>query len=133
QQKLSDVTSKDIKKNTNYKYDPQIKEENAPGIWGIVKLLMDDEIQKRRLCDTSFSSAAGALINFIRGIAQEPLVEFYGDTYGDQYVLTFRKPPYDKKSLISLIEGRINTEDKTTNVNPVIVDIEESDVLQERL
>jgi hypothetical protein len=133
QQQLSDNTNKEVSKNTNYNYSPQIKEEKANGIWQIVKLVMDDEVKKRRLCDTSFSTACGSLMNFIHGTAQEPLVEFYGDTYGDQYHMIFRKPPYDQKSIISLIEGKVNTENKAVNVTPAIIDIEALDVLQERL
>ena len=72
-------------------------------------------------------------MNFIHGLAQQPLVEFYADTYGDTYNLIFRKPPYDQKSIISEIEGKQNTENKTLSVTPVIIDIEEDDVLQEHL
>ena len=129
----SGITSNNQKAAANYKYKPEEESVNAPGIWGIVKLLFDEEITKRRICDTSFSTASGSLINFIRGVAQEPLVEFFMDTYGDQYHLMFRKPPYDQKSIVSQIEGAVNTENPSANLTPVIVDIEAEDVISEKL
>jgi hypothetical protein len=114
-------------------YKPQFQEDVANGIWQIVKLVIDKSVSQRRLADTSFSTAQGSLLNFIHSAIQEPLTEFYMDTYGDQYHLIVRKPPYDQKSLISLIEGRINTEEGEVTNSPAIIDIDESDVLSEML
>lgn len=105
----------------------------ANGIWQIVKLVIDESVAGRRLTDSSFSTAQGSLLNFIRSAAQEPLVEFYMDTYGDMYHLIVRKPPYDQKALISLIEGRVNTETGNLETPPAIIDIEAEDILDERL
>src|SRR6218665_126567 len=114
-------------------YTPQFQEEVANGIWQIVKLVIDKSVSQRRLADTSFSTAQGSLLNFIQSAIHEPLCEFYMDTYGDQYHLIARKPPYDQKSVISLIEGKINTEDGELAESPAIIDIEEDDVLNETL
>jgi hypothetical protein len=114
-------------------YVPQFKDEVSNGIWQIVKLVIDKSVSQRRLADTSFSTAQGSLLNFIHSAIQEPLTEFYMDTYGDQYHLIVRKPPYDQQSLISLLEGRINTEEGEVTDSPAIVDIEDEDVLNEML
>jgi hypothetical protein len=118
---------------TKSDYTPQFQEEVANGIWQIVKLVIDKSVSQRRLADTSFSTAQGSLLNFIHSAIQEPLCEFYMDTYGDQYHLIVRKPPYDQKSLISLLEGNVNTEEGETPVAPAVIDIEEEDVLSEML
>lgn len=114
-------------------YVPQFEETVSNGIWQIVKLVIDKSVSQRRLADTSFSTAQGSLINFIHSACQPPLVEFFMDTYGDQFHLIIRKPPYDQKALISLIEGKVSTERGTPDTPPVIVDIDSEDVLQEIL
>lgn len=118
---------------SSLEHTPQFQEDVANGIWQIVKLVVDKSVSQRRLADTSFSTAQGSLLNFIHSAIQEPLTEFYMDTYGDQYHLIVRKPPYDQKSLISLIEGRINTEEGEFTDSPAIIDIEPDDVLNEML
>lgn len=55
------------------------------------------------------------------------------DTYGDTYTLTVRKPPHDQKALISLIEGKVNTEDGSVVTPPAIVNVRQEDVLEEQL
>lgn len=111
----------------------RFKEQLAPGIWQIIKLVIDKSVGNRRLADSSFSTANGALLNFIRTACQDPLVEFYADTYGDTYNLIVRRPPYDQKGLISLIEGKLSTEDGIPDVPPAIVNIRQEDVLRENL
>ncbi len=122
-----DVTAKD--KLTDKKY----KQKLAAGIWQIIDLVIDKTVANRRLADSSFSTANGSLLNFIRSACQEPLVEFYMDTYGDKYHLIVRRPPYDQQGLISLIEGKVNTETGIPLTPPAIVDVEATDVLQENL
>jgi hypothetical protein len=114
-------------------YTPEFKEEFARGIFFIVKLNIDESVSQRKLADTSFSTAQGALMNFIHSACQLPLVQYYADCYGDQYHLIVRKPPYDQKALISLIEGNVNTETGIPETAPAIVDIEAEDVLNEAL
>jgi hypothetical protein len=111
----------------------RFKEQLARGIWQIVKLVIDESVANRYIVDSSFSTANGSLLNFIQSVAQEPLVEFYMDTYKDQYHLIVRKPPYDQKALISLIEGKVSIEDATVDIPPAIIDIEQKDVLSENL
>ncbi|MBC7948984.1 MAG: M15 family metallopeptidase [Chitinophagaceae bacterium] len=125
------VTQPRSKSNTDYK--PKVKLEPANGIWKIVKLVIDESVSGRMIQDSSFSSANGSILNFIRTACQEPLVEFYMDTYGDMYHLIVRKPPYDQNALISLIEGKINTETGTPEVPPAVINIEQEDVLDEKL
>lgn len=111
----------------------KFKEKLASGIWQIIDLVIDETVAGRRLADSSFSTANGSLLNFIRSACQEPLVEFYMDTYGDKYHLIVRRPPYDQKGLISLIEGKVNTQDGQPKTPPAIVDVEGEDVIMENL
>src|SRR6185437_15394751 len=47
--------------NKNYK--PQVKKELASGIFQIIKLVIDDSVKGRVLCDSSLSTAQGSLMN----------------------------------------------------------------------
>lgn len=76
------------------------------GIWQIVKLLVDDNVRNRRVVDSSIGNEQGSLMNAMRKIAQEPFVEMLLDTYGDQYYVTIRKPPFDKKGMLSMLEDQ---------------------------
>ena len=76
----------------------------AAGIWGIVKLVMDSSISNKQVVDSSIASQQGSLLNFFHKVCQEPMVEFFGDTYGDQYYLIARKPPFDKEGIVNMME-----------------------------
>ncbi len=84
--------------------------EPLQGIWQIVKLIIDPSIANRRIVDSSIGNEHGSLLNGIRKICQEPFCEFFTDTYGDQFYLTVRKKPFDKESIISMLEGRVVVE-----------------------
>ena len=89
-----------------------VNERLAPGIWQIVKLLMDSSVANRQIFDSSISMQTGPLINFFNMICQQPLVEFTGDTFGDQYYFMVRRPPFDKEGMKKMQElTLINIED----------------------
>jgi len=108
-------------------------EKLAAGVWQLIDLVIDSGVAKRKLVDSSMSTASGSLLNFIRSACQEPLVEFFMDTYGDRYHLIVRKPPYDQKGMITLLEGRVNTQSGVAEVPPAVINIEPEDVLIENL
>jgi cell wall-associated NlpC family hydrolase len=108
-----------------------IIDKPAEGIWQIIKLVIDEGVSKRRIVDSSMSSANGSLINYIRKVCQEPFVEFYSDTYGDMFYFIVRKPPYDEEGITSMLEGHCSTEDG--KVVSAIIDIEAHDVISENL
>lgn len=108
----------------------------APGIWSIIKLVIDDGVTGRRVVDSSASSASGSLLNFIKKVCQEPFVEFYMDTYGDMFHLVVRQPPTNQAGYDSLLKKEIQTENKDGSkeiLAPAIIDIEVEDVLDEQL
>lgn len=75
----------------------------ALGIWQIIKLAMDSEVTTLHVLDTSLSYQTGPLIGFFNKMCQQPLVEFSGDTYGDQYYFTVRRPPFDKENMLKTL------------------------------
>lgn len=70
-----------------------------PGIWQIVKLAFDPQIDPYRIADPSISQPDGPLLNQMNKICQEPFVEFYGDTYGDLFYFVARRPPYSQEAI----------------------------------
>lgn len=114
-------------------YKPKQTIEPANGIWKIIKLVIDESVANRRIQDSSFSTANGSLLNFIRKAVADPLAEFYMDTYGDMFHLIIRKPPTDRKAIVTLIEGKVNTEEGIPDTPPAIVTVRQEDVLQETL
>ena len=83
----------------------------APGIWQIVKVLIDSEVKDKLVNDSSIAFTQGSLYNFFQKICQQPFVEFFGDTYGDQYYFIVRKPPFTRKSFLSLKTTEISDTD----------------------
>lgn len=71
------------------------EERLAPGIWQIIKILIDSSVENKQIADSSISIQTGSLLNFFNKVCQQPFVEFMGDTYGSQYYFIARRPPFD--------------------------------------
>jgi hypothetical protein len=116
----------------------QASEVPLKGIWQIIKLVIDSSIQDRLLADSSIGNEHGSLINAIHKVCQEPFVEFFGDTVGDQYYLTVRKPPFDKSGFTSLLSG-VTLNEKglpqpgVSGDDLIGVNIEDADILEDNL
>jgi outer membrane protein OmpA-like peptidoglycan-associated protein len=93
------------------------KFENISGVWSIVKLVIDESVEDRRVADSGLATHQGSLLSFINKVCQKPFVEFYGQTFGPFYYLIVRKPPFDKEGF-------------TTNY---VVDIDEGDIYSDNL
>lgn len=109
----------------------------ARGIWQIVKLVIDQGVTDRVIVDSSLSTANGSLVNFFRKVCQEPFVEFTSDTYGDCFYFLVRKPPIDRKSILSLLKSPVRTVDPRTQkeeeFNSSVITIMPEDVIREEL
>ena len=86
----------------NISEEIEVDDYLASGIWQIVKVVIDPEVADKQINDASISMLQGSLYNFFEKVCQKPFVEFWGDTYGDQYYFIIRKPPFTKKSFQSL-------------------------------
>jgi murein DD-endopeptidase MepM/ murein hydrolase activator NlpD len=93
----------EFKKPKQQKFE--VNENLAPGIWQIVKLLIDSSVKGKQIADSSIAVQMGSLVNFFRKVCQEPLVEFMGDTFGNNYYFITRKPPFDKDSILRMFEN----------------------------
>lgn len=82
--------------------EKKISKVPATGIWQIIKTIIDKEVSDKNINDTSISFNQGSLFTFVQKLCQKPFVEFFGDTYGDQYHFIIRKPPFTQESFNSL-------------------------------
>ena len=58
------------------------------------------------LWNATVSLQTGSILGFFNKACQRPLVEFFGDTFGDQYYFIVRRPPFDRK----LMERALNNQ-----------------------
>jgi len=77
------------------------------GIWQIVDLLVDENINDRRVANGQISRPDGTLLEQINKICNDPFVEFFGDIYSDKYVLIARQKPFTKKAVQDYIKNDI--------------------------
>jgi len=96
-------TEQDTINYTDSKTEITTTKEFAHGIWQIVKLIIDDSVKDRVINDACISFMQGSLLNFVNKVCQKPFVEFFTDTYGDQFYFIVRKPPFTKQSFQSLV------------------------------
>lgn len=88
--------------------DDYLSEVEVNGVWKIIKLLVDNNISDRRLTSSGISKPDGSLLETIHSICQSPFVEFFGDTYLDQYTFISRQPPFTQNSIIEAIKNCIS-------------------------
>ena len=90
--------------------EDEFEEKNQDGVYQIMKLIIDPSVSNRRIADMSLATAQGSILNSIRKVCQEPWVEFRTDTYGDQFYMIARKPPFDKVSLLGMVYDDVETD-----------------------
>jgi hypothetical protein len=110
QQLLSAYDNSQYGRSKLYRLDTQtpnnqFNETLANGLWQIIKLVIDENVADRRVADVSISMPDGSLLNQIHKVCQSPFVEFFTDTYGDQFNLVVRKPPFDGNSIQAMLNN----------------------------
>ena len=76
------------------------------GVWKIIKLVVDHQLDERRLNNGELSCPEGSMIDLVKRICFEPFVEFWGDTLGDKFVFMARQPPFTKDQIVDYIENK---------------------------
>lgn len=83
----------------------QITWNVVSGIWQIVDILVDEQIDDRRIANSQISNPNGNLLSVVESFCQRPFVEFFGDTYGDKFVFIARTPPFTKAAILSVLNS----------------------------
>ena len=82
-------------------------DELVNGVWQIINLNVDKQLDERVLVDGSLSNSQGTLIEMLNRICQDPFVEIFGDTYTDQFDLVIRQPPFTKTDVYNVIDKEL--------------------------
>ncbi len=90
--------------------NPTDDPKDNKGIWSLINLIIDPAVAELRVVDSNISTISGSLIQYFKKVCMEPFVEFFGDTYGNKYYFTVRKPPFDRLSIITGIDGQFEVE-----------------------
>ncbi len=84
----------------------------AQGIWQIIKMRADRWSLAQTVADSSIANSQGSLINYIKKVAQDPWMQFWGDTIGDQFYFNARRAPFDYNGWSLLMDqGTISSTD----------------------
>lgn len=82
------------------------KRQDAKGIWKMIQILIDGQISDRCIVDRSLANPEGTLLDFFNKICQQPFVEFWGDTWGNEFDMVIRQPPFTKTAIQSVISSK---------------------------
>lgn len=100
---VTSVSQDDYERNQDEREEYDVSEGYASGIWQIVKMVMDSDVANFLNYDPTVASIQGGLSNFVNHICQRPFVEFAGDTFGDMYYFTIRRPPFDREHMLAAL------------------------------
>lgn len=81
------------------------KDNKVKGIWQMVRVFVDEALEYRRIVDRSLVNPEGTLLDFFNKVCQEPFVEFWGDTYMNEFDLIVRQPPFTGKAVKNVINS----------------------------
>ena len=87
-----------------------LSEVEQNGVWQITKLLVDSQLDDRRVADSSITKPDGTLWEQINKICQSPFVEFWGDTYGAFFNFIARQPPFTKSQILDYLDNQFVVE-----------------------
>ena len=82
-----------------------LAEKEVKGVWQIVKLVVDSAVEQRVFSGDSLMNPDGALIDFFNQVCQMPFVEFFGDTYGNEFHFIVRQPPFTKSAIREVLNS----------------------------
>ncbi len=111
------------------KSDENLKIDEINGIWQIVKVFFDNRLSDRRVVDSSIAYTDSTILEQFNKICQKPFVEFFGDTYGDEFNFVVRQPPFTKEMIRSFLYPKRSISYKSGLVgNYQIITLYEKDI-----
>lgn len=87
------------------------KDFSRMGVWKLINLHFDNTVETKQIFNYVFSVEQSTAKGIMEKYLNSTLVEFFGDTYGDRYVFTFRKPPFDAASVRGIFDATTKEED----------------------
>lgn len=82
------------------------QEKNAvEGIWQMIQVWVDDQLEDRRVVDRSLANPEGTLMDLFKKVCQDPFVEFWGDTWNNGFDLLIRQPPFTQSAIVETLNS----------------------------
>lgn len=78
---------------------PGQKTDSPKGVWQILKVYMDSELDNLTLCDRGIANPGGTMTEYMDKVCQFPFVEYFFDTYINDINLVVRRPPVTKAAI----------------------------------
>lgn len=100
-----------ISKKWSIKNGEDLSLENCKGVYQIIKLSIDKELEQLCLVDSTISNPNGSISSLFKKICQYPFVEMIMDTYKDTFNLFVRRPPFTKKAIKEYIQTSLNVKE----------------------
>lgn len=82
------------------------KTQKVKGIWQIVKVFVESQLNNRCVVDHSIVNPDGSLMSFIQKICQAPFVEVLFDTYVDTLDVVVRQPPFNESAIKDVVDNK---------------------------
>lgn len=86
------------------------------GIWQIVRVFIESILSDRLICDRTFANPEGTLMDFMNKVCQQPFVEFWGDTWKNEFDIIIRQPPFTKKAIRDVVDSGMYVKVETDDV-----------------
>lgn len=107
-----------ISKKWSIKNGEDLSSDNCKGVYQIIKLSIDKDLEKLCLVDSTISNPNGNICSLFKKICQHPFVEMIMDTYKDKFNLFVRRPPFTRKAIKEYIQTSLKIREiKKTNVS----------------
>ena len=78
-------------------------DDNVYGIWKIIRAFVDEGLDDRCVVDKTLANPDGTLWDLFKKVLQDPFVEVWADTWGAEFDLIARRPPFTKSALLSIL------------------------------
>lgn len=108
-----------------------VSQEFAKGIYQIIKLQIEPELDKRHLSDGSIQNPQGTIMSLIQNACRQPLVETIMDTYKNTFDVICRVPPFSKKAIQERLEDLKCAERDNGYDNIAVEDVESENLTWE--
>lgn len=85
--------------------DKDQEKNKVVGIWQMIQVWVDPQLEERRVVDRSLANPEGTLMDLFRKVCQEPFVEFWGDTWNNGFDLLIRQPPFTQTAITEVLKS----------------------------
>lgn len=112
------------------KVSETLSDEFAQGLYQIIKLSVDPELNKRHLADAAVSNPEGTIMTLLQSVCAPHLTELILDTYKNTFDIIVRTPPFSKKAITEWLDTiqALDGEGKNSFGNIAVEDVQQENL-----